>query len=103
MAELEITRDGSTVKVAPVDRIVSSNVGEMRTKVKSILTEGCSIVVMDLKDVAVVDSTGIGLLIAIHNSLSKTGGKLTVINASKDIFELFKAMRLEQHFSIQGA
>jgi anti-anti-sigma factor len=89
--------------VAPAEKIVSSNVGEMRTKMKGLIAEGCSAIVMDLKAVRIVDSTGIGLLIAIHNSLQKTGGKLSVINASKDILELFKAMRLEQHFSIQGA
>jgi anti-anti-sigma regulatory factor len=49
------------------------------------------------------DSTGIGLLIAAHNSLRKVGGKLPVIHASPDILELFQTMRIHQHFSVSGA
>jgi anti-anti-sigma factor len=103
MAELEIIRDGGAITVAPAVNIVASNVSEMRTTMKGLIAEGCSAIIMDLKGVGFVDSTGIGLLIAAHNSLSKSGGNLSVINASKDIFDLFKAMRLDRHFSITGA
>ena len=41
--------------------------------------------------------------ITAHNSLLKTEGKLMVTNASKDLLSLFKAMRLDQHFSISGS
>jgi anti-anti-sigma regulatory factor len=50
-----------------------------------------------------VDSTGIGLLISAHNSLKKAGGDLTVIHASKDILDLFRTMRIHQHFSVSGS
>jgi anti-anti-sigma regulatory factor len=50
-----------------------------------------------------VDSTGLGLLISAHNSISKTGGKLAVIHASKEILDLFRSMRIHQHFSVSGA
>jgi anti-anti-sigma factor len=102
MAELEITRDGSTATLAPVVNIVSANVAHLRTAIKGLITEGCSSITFDLTGVEIVDSTGIGLLIAAHNSLLKTGGTLAVINTSKDILDLFKAMRLDQHFSITG-
>jgi anti-anti-sigma factor len=102
MAELEITRNGSEARVIPTVNIVSSNVAQMRTTMKGLIAEGCSLITVDLSGVEIVDSTGIGLLIALHNSLLKAGGTITVINASKDILELFKAMRLDQHFSITG-
>jgi anti-anti-sigma factor len=50
----------------------------------------------------VVDSSGIGLLIATHNSLKTKGGSLRVANASPDILNLFKAMRLDRHFTVEG-
>ena len=103
MAELRIDREGSTAVVAPAGNIVSSNVAEMRVRLKGLMEEKCSAVTVDLEGVEIVDSTGIGLIIAVHNSLRKTGGTLSVINASKDLLDLFKAMRLDQHFSVAGA
>lgn len=103
MAEIRITVEGKKATVAPEANIVSSNMAEMRAKMKGLVADGCSTITLDLAGVEIVDSTGIGLLIAIHNSLLKAGGTLSVINASKDILDLFKAMRLDQHFAITGA
>ena len=58
--------------------------------------------VIDLAKVKTVDSVGLGLLIAAHNSLSGAGGKLTVTNASEDIYFLLKTMRLDQHFEVKA-
>jgi anti-anti-sigma factor len=57
---------------------------------------------LDLTGVQAVDSSGIGLLVSAHNSLKKAGGELTVIHASADILELFRTMRIHQHFSVSG-
>jgi anti-anti-sigma factor len=61
---------------------------------------GVKRLVVDLNDVQMVDSVGIGVLVAAHNSLSKTGGQMAVSNVSQDIFNLFKVMRLDQHFEV---
>ena len=45
---------------------------------------------------------GIGLLIATHNSLKAKGGRLRVVNVSPEILNLFKAIRLDRHFAVEG-
>jgi anti-anti-sigma regulatory factor len=50
-----------------------------------------------------VDSVGIGVIIATHNSLDQKGGKLRVINIADDIYGLFSTMRLDRHFSVEKA
>jgi anti-anti-sigma regulatory factor len=45
---------------------------------------------------------GVGLLISVHNTLKKAGRQLSVIHVSKDIFDLFRTLRMHQHFSISG-
>ena len=57
---------------------------------------------LDLAGTQMVDSAGIGLLISAHNSLKKAGGELSVIHASKDILDLFRTMRIHQHFCVSG-
>jgi len=75
---------------------------ELRPKLQEAVVQGTAGIVFDLASTSVVDSSGIGLLIATHNTLQKKGGLLRVINASPEIMNLFRAMRLDRHFSVEG-
>jgi len=99
----EIIREGTkaTLKV-PVD-ITATTEQSLRKLLKEILAGGVTELTMDLALVRMVDSVGIGLLISAHNSLSKVGGVLIAVNVSNDLMDLFKNMRLHQHFTIKPA
>lgn len=85
----------------PGEDIVAPTVDGLRKKLLNLMEGGGKELVVDLTGVQMIDSVGIGLLVATHNSLHKTGGRLVVTNASKDICDLFKAMRLDQHFELR--
>ena len=98
-----VTREENKAVIRPAaDSIVAASVPDLRSKVRGIIGEGVRELVMDLSDVRMVDSSGIGLLISAHNSLRKLDGKLSVIHASAEILELFQTMRIHQHFSVSG-
>jgi anti-anti-sigma factor len=100
---IEITREDGKALIRPTEEdVVSAWVPEYRSKMRGALAEGAREVVLDLTNVQMVDSTGIGLLIAAHNSLRKLGGHLAVIHASEEIRNLFQSMRIHQHFSVSG-
>jgi len=88
--------------VRPAGDVVAASVPELRTAMRGAIKEGVQELVVDLANVQMVDSTGLGLLIAAHNSLRKAGGRLSVIHASEEIVDLFKTMRIHQHFSVSG-
>ena len=99
----------STVQVQKSDAVVSldgaltlAEAQALRPRLQQAITEGISSVVFDLGRSDVVDSSGIGLLIATHNSLKTKGGSLRVVNVSPEILNLFKAMRLDRHFTVEG-
>jgi serine/threonine-protein kinase RsbW len=100
--EPTITRSGEEACLAPGGDIIAASVTEMRALMKGLLEEGVHQLVVDLSDVKVIDSSGIGMLVAAHNSLSRQGGKLSVIHASEELLDLLKAFRLDRHFSISG-
>jgi anti-anti-sigma factor len=77
-------------------------VQEIRIQLKDLIRHGLSELVIDLGDTRVIDSTGIGLLVATHNSLHRIDAKMALINVSQDLLELLKAFRLDKHFSISG-
>ena len=49
-----------------------------------------------------LDPSGIGLLIAGPNSLSRLGGKFRVTNVSPDILRMFESMRLTVRLNVSG-
>jgi anti-anti-sigma factor len=98
-----VTREDNKAVIRPAaDSIVAASVPNLRLQVRGIIAEGVRDLVVDLSDVRMVDSSGIGLLISAHNSLRKLDGKLSVIHASAEILELFRTMRMHQHFSVSG-
>jgi anti-anti-sigma factor len=98
-----VTRKDNRAVVQPSgDTIVAAIIPELRAKLRGAVEEGVRDLVIDLAAVRMVDSSGLGLLIAAHNSLRKVGGQLAVINASTDLLELFRSMRMHQHFSVSG-
>ncbi len=96
----EISRDGDMAIVKPGQDIVASIVDGLKEDVKKVMEEGATQVSMDLDGVNMMDSMGLGVLIAIHNSLQKQGNTLQLLNVASDILKLLKNMRLDQHFNI---
>jgi anti-anti-sigma factor len=100
---IAVSREDNKVVVRPAgDSIVAASIPELRLKMREIVAEGVQELVIDLTDVQMVDSSGIGLLISAFNSQRKVGGRLAVIHASGEILELFQTMRMHQHFSVSG-
>ncbi len=102
MSENSIVRDGSRGILKLESNLVASAVDDLRVLVKNTIKEGVKELTIDLSGISVVDSMGIGFLISAHNSLLKIDGKIEVINVAGEIMDLFKSMRLDQHFSLKG-
>jgi anti-anti-sigma factor len=96
----ETLREQGHVTVRPGPDLVASMAGEFKSELKALLDEGIKDLVIDLAGVEMVDSVGLGVLIATHNSLRQAGGQLTVANPSPDIQSLFRTTRLDKHFKV---
>jgi anti-anti-sigma factor len=101
--EIQITRTEDKAAIQPNGDITAANSQELRSALKSLVADNVRHLVIDLQSVRLIDSTGIGLIVAAHNSLERLGGNVAVINASADLLELFKVFRLDKHFSVTGA
>lgn len=97
-----MTNENGTAVLRPAGDVVASAIPELRSELRDLVAAGTKQVIVDLCNVQMVDSAGLGLLIATHNSLKKVGGEMSVIQASADILELLTTLRMNQHFSIQG-
>jgi anti-anti-sigma factor len=80
--------------------VVASAVDAVKAEIKQALEGSAGVFTIDLGGVEMVDSRGLGLLIATANSLNGSQRRLRIIHASADIAELMRMMRLDRHMEI---
>ena len=102
MATFELKRESSSLSVLINGDLTSALVPALKPELQKGIEEGVLSIVFDFGKTLVVDSTGIGFLIATYNTLSKKQGGLRIINASPDIIRLFQSMRLDQRLAISA-
>lgn len=98
-----IKKTEGRIVVKPGSDIVASMAPDFKKELQALVDEDPAILVIDLAGVKMVDSIGIGVIIAAHNSIKRKHGQLEVINTSKDIYQVFTAMRLNHHFHVGSA
>src|SRR5258706_14024042 len=75
----------------------------LREKVKGLLGEGKKKLVLDLKNVTMIDSSGLGALVAIHSSSKSGGAALRLCNLGSRTNELLQMTRLLTVFEVSNA
>ena len=82
-------------------RLTSENVPLL----KDAMREACGRkgrIVLDLKEVPMMDSSGLGALVTLHVSARTRGCTLEVVNASKQILQLFSMTNVLSLFEATG-
>lgn len=85
---------------SPRRDLVVAVVPQAKADIRSLIADSEGDFTIDLEGVDMIDSKGLGLLIAACNSLSAEHRKLRIAHANPDIVELFEMMRLDRHFAI---
>ncbi|MGD9825395.1 STAS domain-containing protein [Desulfobacter sp.] len=101
MSEIVTDVDQTTVK--PGEDVVASMAEGFKGELLSAVNASQGNLVIDLGGVNMVDSVGIGVIIAAYNSLSQSNRQLKVINVAQDIYGLFSTMRLNRRFTVEAA
>ncbi len=103
MATLKLaTRDVEGIQIVDLDgRIIAGDAaGSVREKVHEIARGEHRNVILNLKGVDYIDSSGLGTLVAAHSTLSNAGGGLALLNLSKRSAELLILTKLSTVFRI---
>ncbi len=99
----KVTKSGGQAVIKPDQDIVAATAKEFREELLALIENETRDLVIDMAEVEKVDSIGVGVFIATQNGLSKIKGKLTVTNASQNVYSLFKTMRLTRQFEVMEA
>jgi anti-anti-sigma factor len=102
MTAYAMERLGLECRVVLNGDFTSPIVADLQGSLKRELDNGCRTVVFDLSSTTMVDSSGIGLLIATANSLNRNKGDMRVVKVSEDVLQLFRHMRLADRLHASG-
>ena len=72
----------------------------MREKVAALAAAGTKNIVLNLKDVDYIDSTGLGALVICSTSLRKSGGVIKLLNLNRRNIELLIMTKLATVFDL---
>lgn len=97
------TEPETQVQMTLEPRLSAQDAPGLRELFRQRIQEGARRIVLDFSRVESIDSVGIGLLVATHNSLAKLGGALVLTAVPRDVYHLLTLMRLDKHFSITQA
>lgn len=102
MSQVSYERHEQFCKVILPVQCTAPLVPSLKNELKTLLADGVSEVEFDMSATEMLDSSGIGLLTAVSNSLTQQQGTIRVTGVSDPILRLLKMMRLIDRLNISG-
>lgn len=82
--------------------VVGGAASLLREKLQEEVTGGKTKVILNLKDVDYIDSTGLGTMVICYTTMQKAGGNLKLVNLNRRNIELLLLTKLSTVFQIFG-
>jgi anti-anti-sigma factor len=98
--DVEAERHG--VRVAPVGELDLATVAHVQDRVRELHEAGVRRVVIDLRKVTFIDSTGLRLIIALDAAARRGGPELRLIPGSRCVQRVFEMCGLLDRLPFQG-
>jgi anti-anti-sigma factor len=100
MTEIQVVQTGAQAAIVLGEKLTASEVPNLKSEMKRLIGSGVTALTLDCTRLVMMDSTGIGCLVAAYNSLDKVDGKLYMIQVSSDMYDLLCSMRLDRRVKI---
>jgi anti-sigma B factor antagonist len=92
--------DGVTVLQLDGRIVLGDETNEFREKIKTLLAEGRKKILLNLDNITLIDSTGLGTLVSAHHSASARGAYLRLSNLGSKFQEVLQVTKLLTVFDV---
>ena len=92
--------EGVTVLFIREDRLDANNSEELKVELHQLYEKGIKDLIIDLKEVHFIDSSGLGVLVSGYKNASIKHGSLKLSNLQSQVKSLFELTRLHRVFDI---
>lgn len=90
--------EGITILDLHGDLVLGDHTRALRSRIQEFVQQGQTSLILNLKSVPYIDSSGLGVLVASHSEVSETGGALKLLHLAKRHFELLVITKLNMVF-----
>src|SRR5258706_16247498 len=92
--------DGTSVVTLDGRIVLGEESQSLREKLKSLINEGKKNIILNMSHVECIDSTGLGILVALHVSAKTQGAALKLSNLGRKFNELLQLTKLVTVFEV---
>ena len=92
--------DGASVVTLEGRIVLGEESQSLREKLKSLIAEGKKNIILNMSHVEYIDSTGLGILVALHVSAKTQGATLMLSNLGMKFNELLQLTKLVTVFEV---
>ncbi|MBI5104477.1 MAG: STAS domain-containing protein [Solirubrobacterales bacterium] len=93
--------DGRTTVISVAGELHVSTAPEFSRRLQECIADGKTAVVLDLTDVAFIDSTGLSVLLNALRRVTRRGGRMALVCTNPTVLRLFEITKLDTTFDIQ--
>ncbi len=98
-----IPQDDNRARIEMAGNIDERGAEEMKRRFLDLDLASLHEVVLDFSGVTFIGSSGIGKLLLLYKNLATHDGELSIENMSKDIYTMFKVVKLDKIFKLSSA
>jgi len=106
MVRVDVTVTSASEDSIPVVAVSGdvdvSSAPALKSRFAELIGSGATTLVVDLTDVAFLDSTGLGALVEARTQATDAGGSLSIVCTQERILKLFGITGLDGVFAIHG-
>lgn len=101
--EMTVDNQGEKILMSISGSIDERGAEELKRRFLDMDISKVNEVVLDFSAVTFIGSAGIGKLLLFYKNVAGHGGQVTINNMSKDIYTMFKVVKLDKIFNMSSA
>ncbi|TVQ18349.1 MAG: anti-sigma factor antagonist [Leptolyngbya sp. DLM2.Bin15] len=91
----------SHVKVVqPTGILDSTKTNQFRAEISELVNSGAKIILVNLKDITFIDSSGLGALVIALKTVRSAGGRFYICSINEQVRILFELTSMDQVFEV---
>jgi anti-sigma B factor antagonist len=98
--DIRVERDGATCAVTLQGEVDVYTAPRLKDTLVEAIEDGCVYVIVDLEDVAFIDSSGLGVLVGALRRAKERSGAIRLVCTKESILKIFRITGLDKVFPI---
>lgn len=96
------TRDGNAAVLKVKGELDALTCAGLRPALEALSSRKEQAVTVDLSDLRLIDSWGVGVLVALYKRVRAAGGSVNFVGVVDQPLAIFKLLRLDRAFALKG-